>query len=232
MTLADGTTALDQPNKDLDIIKHEENQILGLVDRVIGEALEDGNFDIAWMAMSKFRAMNKASSLGACKLLHDIKANWSKVENDEEGFIEQAVRRTGYNSLTVERYVAVWELLSGSIVPDEFLEFVWSQTMRQLVKIASLAIQQEYELDHDDWRDLSEATDEHRTAEVCARVKGTPRNKNHMSLKIDEEGCIHAYQGKDEATVGYLFVEHEDKLVQKAVKRIMESSGITKRNEY
>lgn len=229
----DGTAVLDQPNCNIQIIKYEENTVLGLVDAAIGASLENGNFDLAWEVMEKFRAMNKASSLGAAKLLHGVKTHWEEVDSEEgETFVQQAVRRTGYSELTIGRYISVWELLSGNIIPEEFFDAIWSQTMRQLVKEASLVVDQGYELDHDDWRDLSEAIDEQRTAEVCARVKGKPRNSNHMSLKIDEDGYIKAYKNGDECLVGQLFVASEDPIVQKAVKRIMDSSGITPRNEY
>lgn len=233
MPLTDGTTSIDQATcQSSQIVKYEEGRVLSLVDRAIGQALEDGNFDIAWEVAEKFRAMNKASSIGACKLLHGVKLHWEEVDSDGETFIQQAVRRTGYAELTIERYVSVWELLSGEYIPEEFRENVWGHTMRQLVKEASLVVDQGYELEHDDWRDLSEAIDEHRVAEICSSIKGTPRNKNHMSLKVNDDGTIMAYQGNKESSVGQLFIESSDPLVQKAVRRIMDGCGITKRNEY
>lgn len=225
--LTDALTVLDQPvAKGLG-----NNYFMDLADRVIGQSLMEGSFDVAFSALDSFRAVNKGSSLAICRLLHGVNLAWEKIES-EETFIQQAMRKTGYSQLTIERYIAVWELLTGNYVPDEFLDNLRNQTMRQLVKEASLVVEQKYELEHDDWRDLSEAIDENRVAEVCSKIKGKPRNKNHMSLKIGEDGWITAYQDGQEEHVGQLFIESESELVQKAVRRIMSSSGVTKRNEY
>ena len=228
--LTDALATLDQPSA-TDICRKEEAHFLDLSERVLEQSLAEGSFDFAWTTIEGFRAMNKASSLAMSSLLHGVKSHYGEVES-EETFIQQAIRRTGYSQLTIERYIAVWELLRGDLVPEEFRENIQSQTMRQLVKEASLVVEQGYELEHDDWRDLSEAADEHRVAEISARIKGKPRNKNHMSLKVDEDGFIHAYQGNEEELVGQLFTESASPMVQKAIRRIMESSAITKRSDY
>jgi hypothetical protein len=238
--LLDGTTTLDQaPPKPLVVVhgvtqqKYEEDYVLELVDRVIGQSLEEGNFQTAWFCLEKFRSMNKASSLGACKVLHGVKVNWDKVPHEEgDTFIEEAIRNSGYAELTVERYVSVWEFLTGNYIPEQFRENIWGQTMRCLLKEASLVVDQEYELDGDDWLKLSEAIDENVIADVCAKVKGKPRNKNHMSLKIDEEGDVWVYQGGNEGFLMSLPVRDEREFMQKAVRRVVRELGITKKNEY
>ena len=53
-----------------------------------------------------------------------------------------------------------------------------------------------------------------------------------MSLKIDEDGTLWVYQGKAQETVGQLFVDKNNEVVQKAIRRIIDSSGITERNNY
>ena len=232
----DGTTFLDQPIPKPLIIynevtpeKHEETYVLELADRVLGESLEDGNFDLAFEVIEKFRAMNKASSLGIAKILHGVNSHW---KDQEETFIQQAVRKTGYSEQTIERYIHVWEMLTGDYIPEEFKENIWNQTMRQLVKEAETVVDQKYELDHDDWLALSEATDYHRTMDVCQAAKGKPRNKNHVSLKLDEAGDIFAYQGDRQAFVGTLNIESVDPLVIKAIHRICNDAGISKKSDY
>ena len=225
----DGTTSLDQaetPNK------YDEFYVLDLADRLIGESLELGDFDIAWQGLEKYRALNKASSLGICKILHGVKSNWDKVSHEEETFVQEAMRRTGYSQLSIERYVNIWEMLTGEYIPEEFKEGVQGQTIRQLVKVAETVVDQGYGLEHDDWQAISDAVDYNATMDVCQKAKGKERNKNHLSLKITEIGDIVAYQGQDERQVGRLFVLDDDPIVQKSVRRIMRGSGITPRNEY
>lgn len=223
--LTDGTNSLDQS------VPNNSSYFVKLAERVIDTCLQEKSFDFAFASLEGFRSVNKDSSLAVCRILHGVNSHWDEFEH-EETFIQEAIRKTGYSRLTIERYISVWELLTGEYIPSEFRDCVQNQTMRQLVKEASLVIDQGYELEHDDWRDLSEAIDEHRVAEVSARIKGKPRNKNHMSLKIGDDGWVVAHQEDKEENVGQLFIDSESPLVQKAVKRILDSAGISKRSEY
>ena len=234
--LIDGTTALDQAiPKPISVAqeKYEEQYVLSLADRVLEQSLEDGNFEMAWLAVEKFRAMNKASSLGAARILHGVNQNWNNVPHeDDDTFIKQAMRRTGYSEITIDRYVFVWDMLTGDYIPEQFKENIWSQTMRQLVKEAETVVDQKYELDDEDWLALSEAGDYHRTMEICQTAKGKERNKNHMSLKIDENGDVWAYQGSESKWLFQMPIDSDDPIIIKAINRICKDSGISKKTSY
>ena len=232
--LIDGTTALDQVIPKPLVAsqeKYEEQYVLELADRVLGQSFEDGNFEIAFAAIEKFRAMNKASSLGICKLLHRVNYFWEHFPR-EETFIQQAVRLTGYSQETIERYVNVWELLIGGYIPTQFQENIHAHTMRQLVKEAETVVDQKYVLDDEDWLALSEAGDYHRTMEICQTAKGKPRNKNHMALKIDENGDVWAYQGNESKWLFQMPIDSDDPVIIKAINRICKDSGISKKSSY
>ena len=79
---------------------------------------------------------------------------------------------------------------------------------------------------------MSEAIDDYRTMEICQRAKGKERNKNHMSLKVDENGDVWAYQGNESEFLFTMPINTEIGLVQRAIRRIMRESGITRRSEY
>ena len=215
------------------IDEYEKHTILDFADRILGQSLEDGNFDLASEAIEKFRAMNKASILGVCKILHGVKLHWEDVAHEEgDSFEKWAVRSTGYSVWTIDKRISNWKFLNDGHIPEEFKEKIWSHTIRQLDKEASLVVNQGYELDHDDWRDLSEAIDEYRVADICAKIKGRPRNKNHMALKIDDKGDIFAFQDVRQRYVGSLSVDNDDPLVIKAIHRICNDAGISKKSDY
>lgn len=216
-----------------------------MVDKAIGDSLEEGSFEYAFNLISRYRSLNRVTDLGVAKTLHGVNRYWEQVGHEkDEDFFNWSIRATGYASLTVERYLSVWEMLTGSYIPNPYREPIKTHTIRQLFKIYSLVvvpkksqvnydfIDQDYEVEDEEWLALSEATDEQRVAEIVAKVKGKERNKNFMSLKIDKRGDLYVYQNGESYSIGYLNVSEESPVVQKAIRRILDGSGITQKDEY
>jgi len=227
------------------IVLQEEAHAMALADRAVYDSLEDGNFDFARETISSYRSLARISQLGVSRILHGVNEHWKDVDHkDQDDFFQWSVRATGYVSLHIERYIGVWEMLSGGYVPDEFEDRMKSHTVRQLFKVYSLVtaprkekvnysfIDQDYDIGHEDWLKLSEASDEKRVAEIVASIKGKPRNKNFMSLKIDSRGDVYVHQNGETFSVGFLNVSEDNPVVQKAIRRIVDGAGITQRDEY
>lgn len=225
-------------------VLQEEDTVMALADKAIGDSLESGSFDFAAEVISSYRSLTRASELGVSKVLHGVNSYWGAVEHEEgETYFNWSTRVTGYVPLTVERHISVWEMLQGHYIPEQFRPQIASHTVRQLFKIYSLVvatkrtptkyefIDQGYWVEDEDWLALSEASDERRVAEIVAKIKGKERNKNFMSLKLEGKGDIVVYQGNERASVGFLDVGSHDLLVHKAIRRIMDESGITMKEE-
>lgn len=226
-----------------DKILKEEETVMALADKAIGDSLESGSFDFAAEVIKSYRSLSRVSDLGVSKVLHGVNRYWMDVEHDYETYFDWSSRVTGYVPLTVERHISVWEMLDGSCVPEQYRTQIGSHTVRQLFKIYSLVVapmkQKEnykftdpgYFVEDSDWLALSEASDERRVADIVSKIKGKERNKNFMSLKIDGRGDVIVYQGNEQASVGFLNIGSQDLLVHKALRRIMDGAGITMKEE-
>lgn len=229
-------------------IYDEKNVLMGFVDKVLGDSLEEEGLDKAGEALRRLRNLSQASSVSAAKLLHGVNSHWKEWEHEEDDtFLIWAVRETGYDKYTVKKRVCEWEFLEGNYIPKPHRpKIVDNYTIRQLDKIYSIRvaskenkgggylefIEEDYEVTDKQWLQLAEAIDEQAVGEVVKEIKNKESNSNALSLKIDEDGLVWAYQGKDSQTVGQLFVEKKHPLVEKAIRRITENAAITERNEY
>lgn len=225
-------------------VLQEEETVMALADKAIGDSLESGSFDFAAEVIASYRSLSRVSELGQSKVLHGVNNYWEDVRHDDgDTFFTWSVRATGYVPLTVERHVSVWEMLSGQYIPSQYLSQIKSHTIRQLFKIYPLVVtakrnptkyeflDQDYWIEDEDWLALSEASDEKRVGEIALKINGKERNKNFMSLKVDGRGDIIVYQGNEQASVGFLNIGSQNLLVHKALRRIMDGAGITMKEE-
>lgn len=222
----------------------EEETVFALADKAIGDSLEEGSFDLAAGVISSYRSLSRASELGVSKVLHGVNRYWNVVPHEDgDTFFSWSVRATGFVSLTVERHISVWEMLDGGYIPEQFREQIKSHTVRQLFKMYSLVVvpkkdsdrysflQLDYEVDDEEWLALSEASDEKRVGEIVLKIKGKERNKNFMSLKIDERGDVFVHQNNETKFCFSLPVKSRDPLLLKVCRRVMDGAGITQRDE-
>lgn len=231
------------------IVEHfDEKEILfAAADKTLGDSLEAGSLDLVGEALRRFQNLGQASSLSSARLLHGVNQNWMEWEHEgEDTFLSWSVRETGYDKRTVIKRVCEWELLTGNYVPKPYRSKINDYTVRQLDKVYSICVgvkenkgggylnyvEEDYQITDEQWLALSEAIDEEMVASVVREIKGKEKNSNHMSLKIDDDGVVWVYQGNKSETIGQLFVEKKSELVEKAIRRICDNSGITPRNEY
>ena len=225
-------------------VLQEEETVMALADKAVYDSLEHGNFDFAAEVISSYRSLTRASESGVSRVLHGVNNCWEMVEHeDQDTFFTWSTRTTGYVPLTVERYICVWEALSGNYIPEQFLPKIKTHTVRQLFKIYSLVVaprksavnyqfmDMDYDVQDEEWLALSEAQDDRRVADIVTKIKGKERNKNFMSLKIDGKGDIIVYQNNEQEAVGFLNIGSQSLLVHKAIRRIMDGAGITVREE-
>lgn len=224
-------------------VLQEEDTVMALADKAIGDSLESGSFDFAAEVIASYRSLSRVSELAVSKVLHGVNYHFKDIGIDqEETFFSWSARVTGYVPLTVERHISVWEMLTANCIPEQYQSQIASHTVRQLFKIYSLVVapvkQQEnykfidpgYFVEDSDWLALSEASDERRVAEIVAKIKGKERNKNFMSLKLEGSDII-VYQGNERVSVGFLDIGSHDLLVHKAIRRIMDGAGITMKED-
>lgn len=217
---------------------------LSRAEHVVGSAMEEGSFEYAFLYVQQLRALQRATGLGSAKTLHLINLYWDKIDHDEETFIAQAVRLTGYSELHIKRLVCAWEMLSGNYIPQPFREKISEQTLQCLFKESQLVVLprpvngryefvgQDYHIEESEWRALAEAPDERTVGEIVSEIKGKPRNKNLTTFVIEDNGDVFVYRGKDSDFLFPLPVTDEREWMQKVVGRVVEKLEIVRRNEY
>lgn len=206
-----------------------EKTLFDKIDSVLAESLKEKDPELAFSAGKSLLGAVRLGGLGLAKLLHSVNSRWKDYEysgsfyglaEDQLGILAKA---------TVDRYIAVWEMLTGAYLPNDIIEEVKAKTMRQLVPMASL-IKQGFDVSTQDWRRLAHAIDANELREIIREIKGKPPKKQSMKIMLEEDGQLNAWSGGKVVNIGMLRVENEtDEIVSKAIERIVNNSGIIRR---
>lgn len=206
-----------------------EQSLFDKIDSVLAQSLQEKDPTLAFYAGKSLLGVVRLGGLALAKLLHGVNSRWKDYEwggtiytlaEDELGILAKA---------TINRYIAVWEMITGAYIPSEVLEEVKVKPMRQLVPMASL-ITQGYDVDTKDWIRLAHATDAGEIAEIVREIKGKPPKKQTMKIVLEQDGTLNVWNGGKILNIGMLRVEDEtNEIVAKAIERIVNNSGIVRR---
>jgi hypothetical protein len=206
-----------------------EQTLFDRIDNVLAQSLQEKDPVIALSVGKGLLGVVRLGGLGLAKLLHGVNSRWKDYEysgtiyalaEDELGILAKA---------TINRYIAVWEMITGGYIPNDVLDEVKVKPMRQLVPMASL-ITQGFDVSTKDWVRLAHATDAGEVAEIVREIKGKPPKKQSMKIVLEADGQLNAWNGGKIVNIGMLRVENEtDEIVAKAIERIVNNSGIIRR---
>jgi hypothetical protein len=206
-----------------------EQTLFDRIDTVLAQSLEEKDPAIALSVGKGLLGVVRLGGLGLAKLLHGVSSRWKDYEysgtiyalaEDELGILAKA---------TINRYIAVWEMIVGGYIPKDVLDDVKVKPMRQLVPMASL-ITQGFDVSTKDWVRLAHAADAGEVAEIVREIKGKPPKKQSMKIVLEADGTLNAWNGGKIVNIGMLRVENEtDEIVAKAIERIVNNSGIVRR---
>ena len=205
-----------------------QTRVFNDIDTLLDRAVESNDPMILMSGVRQLLRITRVSGLALSKLLHGAKQVWDKLETDGQEFRDVVFQETGLNVNTVSRYINVWEMLSSGVVPETLVEGLKGFPMRELVEVASLT-SQGYELSEDDWKKISTAEDMSTMSSIIREIKGKPARKSSLQLFLDRNGDITAYVEGKPYLVGYLKLDDETPAVQKAIQRIIKSSGVIER---
>jgi hypothetical protein len=212
------TTALDQS------LSIENIDILEEVEYEIYAAVRKGDADLAFGFCKRMIGEMKRSGIALAKALWMINKNWLSFHVGDE-FEPTAQDYTGLHPHTIERYVKVWEMLAN-YVPTEFKNEIQHKNIRSLIPIAN-AVAQGYEIDTEVWEKLVQAPDYSEISKIVREdVKDESPRKNNLTLKVDNNGSIWAYNNNNVLFIGSLEVRDTNEIVKKAIERIINNSGM------
>lgn len=208
-------------------------ELTGIADRMLGEALENGIETATEYAKVLVNA-EENSGLALSKFLHSVNSHWKDFETDGETFPQWAVRATGRDLATVQRRLCTWEFLHGDHIPKKHRGRISQFSIRQLAKAYGIAVKQvqnhegfydfvspDYEISDEKWLALSQCSDENQVIEVVREITGKEPNANRMSFRV-KNGDLFFYKGKKGGVaIGHLNLRSRDPLVLEGIEEAM-----------
>jgi hypothetical protein len=168
--------------------------------------------------------IEKVVGKAKAKLLWNTQEWWKETNQESERgdtFEDYILAETGTTKTTTKRYSRTWGYIEDYTIPKE----VAVRPMRELIPISN-ALSQGYEFEKDDWNKIKRAANEPEIREIVKEVTGKTSRKSGMTLKVDADGSLNAWNKNQKHFVGYLDVNTKDEVSQKAIRRIIENSGI------
>ncbi len=199
------------------------------VDAVIAESVMEKSPDKAIRLCKFLIGATQLSGLALAKILYELRKNWWKFEIDED-FTDYIYKEIGKHRHTVERYLAIADML-GNYVPKDVKPQLEKMPVGSLAPIAN-AIKQGYRLEPKDWQEVTQATSPNEVREIIREIKGQKGKKSLITLILDRHGSIWVYNFNEERFfVGSLDIrEAEDnEYVAKAIERIVGNAGILRK---
>lgn len=214
-------------NNDLYITSPLDQQLpievnLDEVDQIINRSVETKNPELVFYYCSVHLRELKRRGLALSKALWLLQKNWDAYELGDE-FLDTTSSYTGLHRHTIERYCRIWEMFS--IAPQDVVPELQQHSLTALFPIAN-TVSQGYELDQDTWKELAEAPDYNSVSRILKEKTGKEGRSNSMLLSIDRQGSLWATTVNDKIFIGSLEISDDRDTVQKAIRRIIERSGI------
>jgi len=176
----------------------------------------------------ELKAVGQVAGIGLAKTLYQIKQNWENYDDVGDNFEETVADYAGIGISTVERYLRVWDMKEKRIVPEELEDEIFNRNIKEIIPIAN-AVDQGYEIEDDEWEDLANSPDYNSVSSVVRDIKGKPPRKSALQITLDREGNLYAMKAGEVAYIGFLSLDEENEVAQKAIARLISSGGIIKR---
>jgi hypothetical protein len=219
--------SLDQP------LNGDPSEFLQLVDDKINQAIAERDLAKVVQVCKQLILAQQFTGLALAKVFYKLKQHWDELapeDDDEPGgkadFIQVMFEATGKHRHTIERYLAIWDMFERKVIPDELADSLKSRNVKELVPIAN-AVAQGYDVKDEQWEAIAQAPDLSTVLRIVREdIKGAPPRQGTVLVLLDDDGNIVAYSDGDRYPVGWLDINSENVVVQKAISRIVQNAGV------
>jgi hypothetical protein len=201
--------------------------MLEKIDEIVQVSIEHKDVYIALDFGVNLIQVAQISGIGLAKLFYLIRKNWDKFEIGDD-FDSVAYSYVGRTKATVDRYVRVWEMYENQSIPEEFEEEIRQKNIKDQIIIATLPAQG-YKPSEEEWQDIVDAPDYTSAAKKVREIKGKEPTKSALLIFISETGELSAQQEGETQFVGYLDINDAGDIAEKAIQRILRTSGVLQR---
>ncbi len=202
----------------------DDSGILEQVTNIVAESLEQKDPYIALKFGANLIMASQLAGMGLAKLFYLMRENWDNYGREDD-FDEVAYDYVGRTKSTVDKYVRVWEMYEQDLIPEELSSEIRQKNIKDQIPIASL-LSQGYEPDEDEWQDLADAPDNSSVLAKVREIKGTAPRKGALLIYLTPDGTLQAEQQGKVEYVGYLNIDEEGEIKQKAIQRLLKSAGV------
>ncbi len=202
------------------------DDFLGGVDTVIELIKENGDFSVGADALRSMLALNKISGITLARMTYELKKVWTEFSQLEDDFYSYMSEFSGVKQLTLQRYHDAW--VGIECAPVEVRPKLLAHPMKNLYALGS-KIEQGYEPEEDEWVELANTRNNSEFSAVLRGMANVKPRKNSLTIYLEEDGSLIAWNNKGKYNVGYLMIDNKDEAVVKAIERIVRSTGIVKR---
>lgn len=205
--------------------KFTTSDVMSGVDNLLAEVRETGEFETVANAIRSMSGIARVTGWASAKLLHGAFALWKEQGHDEEKFILYIRDTTYLKPLIIERYIAAWGAVTSiPMITDKLL----AQPIKNGIALGS-ALEQGYEPSPEQLDKLGDAKSNQEFLSVIREVKGKPARKSSLTIYLEPDGSLQAWQGNKHAFVGDLDIKSDNPMVRKAVARIVNGAGVIQR---
>lgn len=200
-------------------IDRSQKAILQRVEDITTEAIESGDPDSAFKAMSSLLGVSQIAGIGFAKFVYTLKYNWAKFKT-RDSFEDRAQEIFGRGKKSVDDNFRVWEMLVSTDVPKEYRDKFMTMPIRVLIPIANMW-KQGWEVESHQWLRLSNAPDPSTIGKIIREIKKTEPKKGSLQMEwVESQKQILVWVDSKPHSI-YLTYDESDPAIQKALERLL-----------
>jgi len=211
---------------DQDVVTDNEDVLLK-IEQLIQESIDTKDVYKALNICKQVYNVALLSGKALAKILYLLQSNWSTFSIADD-FCDTLTAYTGMSRRTILTYPSVYSMEAENKIPELYRDEIMAKNIKNLVPIAK-TLEAGYELDGEDWEDLVQATDFSTISAKLRDIKGKEPRPQALIITLERDGTLQVVQNDTICNCGWLDIESDDPITQKAINRIVTSSGIMTR---
>lgn len=196
------------------------------VDNLLEEIKTTGEFELGANALRSMSGIARVTGWASAKLCHGMMNLWVAQGHDADRFYDYIKDSTHLKQLIVERYISAWDAVVK--LPEVYTEQLVAQPIKNGIALGA-AMSQGYEPNDEQIKKLAEAKSNQEFLTTIREVKNKPAKKGSLTIYLEPDGTLKAWQNNKVEFIGDLDVKSERPMVVKAIERIVKSAGILRR---
>lgn len=199
--------------------------------RILDDVVRTRNFDAGFAYINELHDQGKRFVGAIGVMIEGMEKEWIPSEHEGQTFLQAAVTKTELHATTIKRHSKIQRFLDSDIIPDNVREKISEAGQKSLVRIANLV--DRVEVSDKNWNKIAEvAYDEKSLGVVLRKIEKVEPRSNWLAISMDENGRLFKHTKRGTKQIGKLFIQDDDKDVQKAIERITGCAGILDTVEY